>query len=52
MKENNKIQKESVLCKGMAKIAFAVAHAAANSRCVYIFHQPDKPKSLMKLKKF
>lgn len=51
MKQNQEVQKQSVLSKGMAKTALAMSYAAANSRCVYIFHQPEAPKELEKLKK-
>lgn len=52
MGKNSQIQKKSILCKCMAKTAFAMAYIVANSRCVYIFHQPEKPKAVTKLKKF
>ena len=36
----------------LSSLAFAVAIVAANSRCAYIYHNPDKPDELQRLKKF
>ncbi|MCI9298372.1 MAG: cyclic lactone autoinducer peptide [Lachnospiraceae bacterium] len=33
-------------------MALMVATVAANSRCAYIFHDPAKPDSLKRLRKF
>lgn len=35
----------------MASVAMGFSKMAANSRCVCIYHQPEMPKSLAKLRK-
>lgn len=35
----------------LGHIAMASAHAGANSKCVFIFHDPHKPDALKKLRK-
>ena len=37
--------------KVMAKAAMACSKMSANSRCVFIYHQPKMPDSMRKLKK-
>lgn len=44
--------KNRVLCHSVSCVALAFATIAANSRCAYIFHNPEKPEALQKLKKF
>lgn len=34
----------------LCSVAIIVATAAANSRCAYIYHNPDKPDELQRLK--
>lgn len=36
----------------MAIMAFTITMMAANTRCVYIFHQPKQNSKIMKLRKF
>lgn len=38
--------------KVLERAALISAHAGANSACTYIYHDPKKPESLKKLKKF
>lgn len=35
----------------LSHIAMASAHAGANSACAFIFHDPEKPEALKKLRK-
>lgn len=49
MKVNHQNQK---FAKAMAYAAIEFSKVAANSKCMCIFYQPDKPKELMKLSKF
>ncbi len=38
--------------KMLERAALISAHAGANSACTYIYHDPKKPGTLKKLKKF
>lgn len=42
---------KNVTAKLMEKVARKSAQAAADSRCVYIFHQPKQPDGIKNLKK-
>lgn len=41
-----------VMLQTLSCMALTVATLTANSRCVYIFHNPKKPDALQELKKF
>ncbi|MDE7321347.1 MAG: cyclic lactone autoinducer peptide [Lachnospiraceae bacterium] len=47
MKGTNK----NVLAKLMKNVAGRSAQAAADSRCMYIYHQPKQPAGLKRIKK-
>lgn len=49
MKEMKEINSKSA--NVMANIALGFSKLAANSRCVFIYHQPKMPSSLKKLRK-
>lgn len=36
----------------LGHVALTSAYAGANSACAFIFHNPEKPEALKKLKKF
>lgn len=38
--------------KVLERAALASAYAGANSRCMFIYHDPKKPETLKELKKF
>ena len=45
-------QTKSFTLQTLSCLALTVATLAANSRCVYIYHNPKKPNELQQLKKF
>ena len=45
-------QTKSYTLQTLSCLALTVATLAANSRCVYIYHNPKKPNELQQLKKF
>lgn len=52
----NQLKKETgkhcTLAKGLASVSMAFSGLAANSKCMCIYHQPEKPDALKKLRKF
>lgn len=44
--------KHNFALQALSLIALTSATMAANSRCAYIFHNPEKPDSLNKLRRF
>ncbi len=49
MKKNGKNEN---IAKGMVLVAKMVLSAAANHRCVLIYHQPKQPKDVKRFRKF
>lgn len=43
---------KSFVFQALSCLAFTVATLAANSRCMYIYHNPEKPDELQQLSKF
>lgn len=53
MDKNKSVSKRKLFSlKALSSLAFAAATAAANTRCAYIYHNPNKPDELQQLKKF
>lgn len=50
-KEKQGLSSKMELPNVIAKCAFAFSVVGANSKCCYIFHQPEKP-DMRKLRKF
>ncbi len=46
-----KVTSKNVLAKLMKNVAGKSAQAAADSRCMYIYHQPKQPAGLKRIKK-
>lgn len=46
-----KVTNKNVLAKLMKNVAGKSAQAAADSRCMYIYHQPKQPAGLKRIKK-
>ncbi len=46
-----KVTNKNILAKLMKNIAGKSAQAAADSRCMYIYHQPKQPAGLKRIKK-
>lgn len=44
--------KHHFMLQTVSCMALAVATISANTRCVYIFHNPQKPDSLKQLRNF
>lgn len=44
-------QKHTMLSNSMAKFALTFSKIGANSKCCWLYHQPEKP-DLKKLRKF
>ncbi|MDE5823633.1 MAG: cyclic lactone autoinducer peptide [Lachnospiraceae bacterium] len=42
---------KNILAKLMKNVAGKSAQAAADSRCMYIYHQPKQPTGLKRIKK-
>lgn len=42
----------NMLAKLASSVAATMMTSAANSRCVFVYHQPKQPAELKKLKKF
>lgn len=47
-----KTNEKSILANVLASLAQRSLSAAANSRCVYVFHQPKQPENIKKYRKF
>ena len=43
---------KKMFVNAMTSVAVFVMIVAANSRCVFIYHQPKQPAALRKLRKF
>lgn len=52
MKSFKKLVKKHFTIHNLSCLAFAFAILAANTRCAYIYHQPEKPEALKQLKKY
>ena len=50
--KNSGISKHSAALKALGSVALLSATVGANSKCVFCFHDPQKPEALKKLKKF
>lgn len=48
LKEN---EHKNIIAKLMEKVAHKSAEAAADSACMYIYHQPKMPANIKKFKK-
>lgn len=48
MEKRNK----KILAKTLVKVADNALSAAANSRCMYVYHQPKQPDAVKKFRKF
>ncbi|WP_378961082.1 cyclic lactone autoinducer peptide [Mediterraneibacter gnavus] len=51
-KIKNLISKNISIANGLASIALVFSVFAANSKCMCIYHDPEKPEELKKLRKF
>lgn len=51
-KIKNLISKNISIANGLASIALVFSVFAANSKCMCIYHDPEKPDELKKLRKF
>lgn len=49
MKKRNE---KKMLAKTLSSVATAMLTSAANSRCVFVYHQPKQPTELKKFRKF
>lgn len=49
MKKQNS---NSFIAKTLANVAENALSSAANSRCVFVYHQPKQPKDLKQFRKF
>lgn len=47
-----KTNENKMLAKVASSVANAMMSSAANSRCVFVYHQPKQPAELKKFKKF
>lgn len=47
----NSLSKSHFALNSLCCLSLITATLAANSRCAYIFHNPEKPSALNKLKK-
>lgn len=44
--------KNTLLAKTLVNVADNALSSAANSRCVFVYHQPKQPKDLKQFRKF
>lgn len=51
-KAMKKTNENKMLAKVASSVAIAMMTSAANSRCVFVYHQPKQPAELKKFKKF
>ncbi|MCB6950263.1 cyclic lactone autoinducer peptide [bacterium] len=51
-KIRNFLNKNIGVAKGLASLALVFSVFAANSRCMCIYHDAEKPEELKKLRKF
>lgn len=49
MKRNNE---KTVIAKALKTAADAMLSSTANSRCVFVYHQPKQPYEVKKFRKF
>lgn len=47
-----KFSKKFMAANMLASLALCMSVVAANSRCIFVFHQPKLPNSIKKLRKF
>lgn len=43
--------KKNIIASSMEKVARKFVEVAANSRCMYIYHQPKQPEGIKKFSK-
>lgn len=43
---------KSVIAKTLKKVATSMLSTSANSRCAFVYHQPQQPSELKKFRKF
>lgn len=48
----NKKEGKKVLANVATSVANTMLSSAANSRCVFVYHQPKQPENLKKFRKF
>lgn len=48
----DKQNKNTLIAKTLANVAESALSSAANSRCVFVYHQPKQPKELKQFRKF
>lgn len=47
-----KTNSSKLIAKTLANVAENALSSAANSRCVFVYHQPKQPENLKKFRKF
>lgn len=47
-----KTNENKMVAKVLAAVSTGMLKTAANSRCVFVYHQPKQPKELKKFRKF
>ena len=52
MTDNELENEKKMLAKTLSSVATAMLTSAANSRCVFVYHQPKQPTELKKFRKF
>lgn len=52
MSKESKVIKGSKVANMLASTALTVAGVAANTKCVFIYHQPKAPDGMKNLRKF